>query len=242
MLSPVTPSLPNTSYIDKFLSAVKSHLSSVKKAKNDIKKMFSSVLLVYSKDAPEFLQPLYQKLKEFGNTIVQAFQEFDSSVSPLIQATNEIIQQREELEKALSAYRKEIINVRAEETPENIKKEGDALQNFIQKLVKFNTDSNALVPCFKSFYIAACAQLESNLSRLKFFFQNEAEKRYESSAEEKEIGKLIEELNDEITSKVTENQQNEPAENDKKNESIEKTENIEEEDHKEDEKNVEQKE
>ena len=190
--------LPKTEYIDVFFSSFKKHFDYVKNFTDNISRIFSNISVI-GKNSLDFLQPKYDEIKEFGSTLENALIEFINSLSLIYDATVKVLNQRDQLEKSFANYKKEILNVREDESDTNVQKEKEALLDFIGKLKKFNNEANSLISCFQSFYIAAFAQLDSNLSKLRSFFKLKENVLIHSSNEEMELGKLIEQLNDELS-------------------------------------------
>lgn len=191
-------SLPKTEYISAFCSAFRAHMAHVARFRDCVERVFADIAII-GENTFDFLRADYEQIAEFGNTLVNGLAEFEGSIAPIYDAAVKVLEQREQLEKALACYKKEIFNVRGDETSENVQREKEALMDFIAKLKKFNNEANSLISCFQSFYIAAFAQLESNLSKLQSFFALKDNMRIRSSDEEIELGKLIEQLNDEIS-------------------------------------------
>ena len=207
MFSPINATIPTITHVKGFEKSVTKHADALRDLESDLKNYFEKSLFSFSEAAPEELKPIYNKFIECGVSFASSFGSFIQKFEPILKSAKDLETKHTLVKDAFSEYLDSIKNVRNEETKENIDIEEKKLLDFVSKFTEFNNDSNSLNMCFLMLYSACASQLSYDTSSfLKILTkQIETMKPVDMTKEEIELNGVIAELEQEIASNQTTN-------------------------------------
>ena len=219
LIGRVTPPVVDSKYVSHLISSIRSHLNAMISVHDSVNDFFDLSIYEISRASPDQLKEIYDRIIPLGHDFASAFKSFASKIVPIIKTGQDLLAKHKALEVALDEYRAKMVAVRKEETEENIRVEGEALQNFVQLLDSYNTDSNNLALCLVMLYNSCVSQFSYDFHALtdqmgEFLSIPEV---LEPSQEEKDLESYIASLEKEIselpsneTEKVADEKQTDP--------------------------------
>lgn len=200
MKSLITPPLTSNSYIKGYQKAFERHINALNEVGRGLDTYIKDPITYLAQTSPKELSIVYDLLSRMCGEVSTAIKTFSANFESIIKSGSNLLQKREQVSEALGNYQKQMMIVRKEETEQNIKIEGEKLQEFIKQLINFNSDSNSLILCLLSLYLTNTNQLLTDLN----IVLNELNQATESPmtikllSEEASLDRYIHELKGEI--------------------------------------------